>query len=531
MEISSSTPDISQLSESQQEALQTYTSVTDQDPLAAIPLLQRCEWNVQIAITRFFEGEPTSDPVAEAQAQTAPASTSFRQTSNLQFDDLIASVRPPPTVRRNANAVGRISASPGDEILHRPPLILAILFTPFSLLYRLLATILSPIGAVFPFIPRAIARLAPSQRPRPSRRSLAPVDNARRFIREFSEEYGVNELPFVESGFNLALDNAKKDFKFLLVVLLSPSHDDTSSWVRDTLLSVQLNSFLTSHRNELILWGGNVQDAEAYQVADTVQCSKFPFAALLCHTPDSPSTGLTTVMRAAGPMPPNELITKLHTALTAQTPQLTTARLTHQQTLASRTLRQEQDSAYERSLALDRARARQKRDEAAARALDEKAALARAQATDMAAQSRQQWRRWRAHSLPAEPPPSTTIIRLSIRLPSGERLVRAFPATAPLDDLYAFVDCHHLLPLPTPSTSTSESEEKKEEEEDPPLQPPHDYTHRYPFRLVSPMPRTVYAVDVGGSIAERIGRGGGTLIVEPLAEGEDEDEDGDEDDG
>lgn len=74
-----STPDISQLTALQQEALQTYTSVTDQDPLAAIPILQRAEWNVQIAIARFFDGEPTSDPLAEARA--ALPSTSSRQTT------------------------------------------------------------------------------------------------------------------------------------------------------------------------------------------------------------------------------------------------------------------------------------------------------------------------------------------------------------------------------------------------------------------------------------------------------------------
>lgn len=40
--------DIGQLSESQQLALQQYTSVTDQDIQAAIPLLQRSQWNVQV---------------------------------------------------------------------------------------------------------------------------------------------------------------------------------------------------------------------------------------------------------------------------------------------------------------------------------------------------------------------------------------------------------------------------------------------------------------------------------------------------
>lgn len=40
--------DIATLTESQQLALGTYTSVTNQDPNAAIALLRRSEWNVQV---------------------------------------------------------------------------------------------------------------------------------------------------------------------------------------------------------------------------------------------------------------------------------------------------------------------------------------------------------------------------------------------------------------------------------------------------------------------------------------------------
>ena len=40
--------DLEQLSPAQQEALQQYTAVTDQDVAAAIPVLQRSEWNVQV---------------------------------------------------------------------------------------------------------------------------------------------------------------------------------------------------------------------------------------------------------------------------------------------------------------------------------------------------------------------------------------------------------------------------------------------------------------------------------------------------
>ena len=40
--------DIGELNENQQTALATYIAVTDQDHSAAIPLLQRSQWNVQV---------------------------------------------------------------------------------------------------------------------------------------------------------------------------------------------------------------------------------------------------------------------------------------------------------------------------------------------------------------------------------------------------------------------------------------------------------------------------------------------------
>lgn len=46
--------DIASLTEAQQLALQQYTAVTDQDLSAAVPLLQRCEWNVQVLL--YLEG-------------------------------------------------------------------------------------------------------------------------------------------------------------------------------------------------------------------------------------------------------------------------------------------------------------------------------------------------------------------------------------------------------------------------------------------------------------------------------------------
>lgn len=501
-----STPDIAQLTAAQQEALQTYTAVTDQDPIAAIPLLQRAEWNVQIAIARFFDGEPTTDPVAEARAALPAASS--RQTANLQYESLLSESRRSTSSRPLEDRVEKIDTSAGATTQQQPSFLLSTLLVPFNLLYRIFSTVLAPFGFLVPsFVSRILSRLL-TQRSKPARRALPPADNAERFIREFSEEYGDHTLPFVESGFNLTLDNAKKELKFLLVTLLSPDHDDNSSWVRETLLSQQVATFLSSHKDDLLLWGGNVQDDEGYQVSASLNCTKFPFAALICQSSETGSSGMTVIMRAVGPMAPSELVAKLGAAMTAQQSQLRTARAQRAEQQASRNLRQEQDSAYERSLAQDRERARIRREEQEAQERAEREAREAAEAAENKKQKAQQWRKWRTQSLPPEPEgDSKEGVRISIRMPSGNRVIRKFRADADLDELYAFVDCYDVI-------SEGAGQETDVEE-------PTGYEHSFAFRLVSPMPRTVYEVKDGGTVGSTIGKGA-NLIVETIDDEEDE---------
>ncbi|KKY20859.1 putative ubx domain protein [Phaeomoniella chlamydospora] len=512
-----SAPDIGQLSESQQLALQTYTSVTDQDPIAAIPLLQRSEWNVQIAIAKFFDGEQP-DPVAEARASMdSLPSTSARRTQNLQYDN----VSPSRTPRRPpGDTVTNVDLQSSHQPTYQAPLILSLLFTPFSILYRVISTVLSPLGTLFPFLPRLLSRFSPNgSTSRPGntsgRRTLAPRDNAQRFIRELAEEYGTSaqSLPFIESGFNLTLDNAKSQLKYLLVVLLSPEHDDTSHWVRNTLLSTQFLTFVRDHGSEIVLWGGNVQDSEAYQVADQLRCTKFPFAALIVHTPDVSSSAMSVVCRAAGSTTPSELVAKLATAITANNEALTRLRAQRSEQQAQRNLRQEQDSAYERSLARDRERARQRREEEAARAAAEKAALEHAAAEERRIHDEQLWRIWKKASLPPEP--ANDFIRVRIRIPDPNdeanmrTVTRKFSTSAKVEDVYAFVECFDVDEGPSKEGH---------------LEDMSNFDFVYAFRLVSQLPpRTIYDVKTDEPVGKAIGNMV-TLNVERVDEEEDDED-------
>ncbi|KAL8651935.1 MAG: hypothetical protein Q9226_004480 [Calogaya cf. arnoldii] len=504
--------DPNQYSDSQKEALGTYTAVTNQEPSAAIPLLERSQWNVQIAIAKFFDGE-APDPVEEARAAIAsspapPPSSSRQETLMNGF-----SHSSPPSNRARFNAAPRIVPQPEHQNVYRPPFILALVLAPFNLIYRLLSGSFGLFAYLFPFLARMLSGRAGS-RPQPrrqrdttGRRPLNAQDTAARFIREFEEEYGQHELAFFPNGYAQAYDLTKKDLRFLLVVLLSPEHDDTSTFVRTTLLSPEVVDYINDPQNKIILWAGSVQDSEAYQISNALNCSKFPFAAIVAHTPEDSSTSMSTIARISGLVPPSAFVARLRSAMSHHSTTLERARASRSEQQATRNLREEQNSAYERSLAQDRERVRQRREEEEARSRTEREEKAKAEAAERATRDLEQWRRWRAQRIPAEPSGSGEgITRVSIRMTSGERVVRKFRAEADMEDLYAFVECYDILSSGVASTDTSA---------------PQGYQHRYRFSLVSPMPRVVHDLAGGQSIGERIGRSG-NLLVEPIDDDDDD---------
>ncbi|KAJ4288387.1 UBX domain-containing protein 10 [Kalmusia sp. IMI 367209] len=503
--------DIAQLTEEQQLALQQFTAVTDQEIKDAVPLLQRCQWNVQIAIARFFDGEPVEDPVAAAAA-VAPQDTRRQETLINGF----ASPRSSTSSRRTRiEPAQRIVPQPENQVAVRTPLLLSILFAPFSLIYSLFSRWFRFMGWLYPPLTRLFGSSGNATAGRRGaaggRRPLNPRDTAARFIREFEEEYGEHRLPFFENGYAQAFDLAKKNLQFLLVILISPEHDETASFIRDTLLSQDVVDFIRNPDNNIILWAGNVQDSEAYQVSTSLNCTKFPFAGLIAHTPQVSSTAMGIATRIVGPTPAAQFVAKLRQAIQTHSEPLARVRAQRAEQQATRNIRQQQDSAYERSLATDRERARKKKEEAERKAREEKEAIERQQAAEQHAQHLAQWRKWRASSIVDEPPASEKdVVRISLRMPNADRVVRRFAVDAHIEELYAFVECYDVLQS---GESTKDTQE------------PQNFEHEYEFQLVSPMPREVYELKAGGTIRERIGRSG-NLIVERTNVESDDEEDG-----
>lgn len=466
----------------------------------------------QIAIARFFDGEGP-DPVAEAIAaqQNAPPPRAAGRAENLQESLIFGNSRPARRAAQPDPAPRIVPQS--DEIVRRPPFLLAILFAPFNLLYKLFFSPQGLFSYLFPFLPRffTTAPAAAARRPNTSgRRSLKPRDSAARLKREFEEEYGSSTLPFFEGGYAQALDLAKMDLKFLLVVLLSPEHDDTASFIRDTLLGAPVQAYLNDPSNNLLLWVGDVRDSEAYQVSTAVNCSKFPYTAIVAHTPAVSSTAMSVLAHVAGPMDAGTYLAKIRSTVEGHKETLDTVRAARTAQNFERSLREEQESAYERSLRADREKARLKREAEEKAAEEERRLRLEQEEAELLASKKLAWRKWRAARVRAEPKAGAKdTVRIAVKMSEflgAERVMRRFKSDDPLEELYAFVECYEFL-----RDGTELGGEEK----------PEGYKHEFRFRLVQTLPRVVFEVEEGGSIGERVGRSG-NLIVEEITEDEDE---------
>ncbi|KAK0723710.1 hypothetical protein B0T21DRAFT_294166 [Apiosordaria backusii] len=509
--------DLGQLSSQQQETLQQYTDVTGQEIKDAVPLLERSQWNVQIAIAKFFDGEGP-DLVAEAQAAQNNPPLTAATYENLHESFLDADDDRPRRMRSPRTEVAP-RVVPHQPVNIRPRGLFSIFLAPFSTTWHLTRGVMGVFGRILAFFfaflpasfrPRYLGTTIRGLRQAHGRSATLPQEAARRFRREFEEAYGTHGLTFFEGGHAQALDTAKWDLKFLLMVLISPEHDDTDAFIRNTLLSPDVVNYISDPSNNIILWGGNVADPEAHQVANEYSCVEYPFSCLVCLTPKEGSTRMGIVKRLAGPMTPAAYIAGLQDAITKYSPDLNRARAERAAQELARNLRNEQDSAYERSLARDRERARQKREAEAAAAAAEKRALEEAEKAARQEELRRQWRKWRATTVASEPE-AKDAVRLALNMPAsagGGRVIRRFASNTTLEELYAFVECYDLL-------QEGSLDEKATE--------PEGYEHKYGFQIASMLPRETLEPSKTVTIGQKMGRGG-SLVAEDLVDDDDQEE-------
>ncbi len=243
--------------------------------------------------------------------------------------------------------------------------------------------------------------------------------------------------PFHRGSYAQALDEAKRQLKFLLVYLHSAEHQDTERFCRETLTSRALVEFL--EQSQMLLWGCAVESGEGARVSQAMRESTYPFLVVIVLRQNR----MMVVGRVEGFLPAQALVQRLEEIVRDNEAFIVEARHDREQRERNQSIREQQDAAFRETLRQDQEKERKKREaeEAKRRQEEEEKRLQRE------AQERKdrikQMKVDLVIEIPEEPEEKhPEAVKLLIKLPGGQRLERRFIKSQSLKCLYYFVFCH-----------------------------------------------------------------------------------------
>ncbi|KAL2913390.1 UBX domain-containing protein 10 [Polyrhizophydium stewartii] len=396
---------LDRLSADEKQILLNFQAISGTDDLgAAVATLESHNWDLEAAVHSFFGDH------RDEQGTTAGAAAQGDEPDEVPLLPTASSVASAPDEPQRLRA----------DVQRPTPTLLALFTTPLQWGFKFLWAVMSFTLGFLPFLGLG----------------------TRRRTADFVEQYGDKHPAFYAGTYMQALDAAKREIRYLLVVLHSDEHDDTPAFCRETLASEAFINFV-NERNVLV-WGGNIKEAEAFKGDSVLGATAYPFMALITLQ----GSNMVVASRFEGLMSTERIITKLQRLFDRFDPQLAGARAERASREAARQIRQQQDAAYEASLRADQEKARKAREEMERLAREQEESERAEREKEQRRERRKQRKLELAAEMPAEPPASEpNTARLGIRLPSGQRVVRRFKADDRVQLLWNFVETHDLSPL------------------------------------------------------------------------------------
>eukprot|EP01104_Vermistella_antarctica_P001439 TRINITY_DN1148_c0_g1_i1.p2 TRINITY_DN1148_c0_g1~~TRINITY_DN1148_c0_g1_i1.p2 ORF type:complete len:496 (+),score=96.52 TRINITY_DN1148_c0_g1_i1:2245-3732(+) len=304
----------------------------------------------------------------------------------------------------------------------------------------------NPVGWVsfFKQILSSAGSIVPSVGPTPQERD--PNLAAQTFIDSLGDlcggdsgdgDGGLTHPNFAAVSYERALADAKRDLRMLLLYIHSDLHQDTPAFCRNVLSNRAVIDYMD---NNFLCWGGSISYKEGFKVSNMLGAPTFPFIAII-----NPIGRVQVVERIQGIQTSEQLLNKLVSAIDNQSTALVAAQADRQEVTTNRTIREEQDVAYEESLRADQERERREREEREREEREERERVEaiRAEEEARAAKKSQRERELelKLGRIPPEPAAGEVdVVQIYVRLPNGERIGRRFRSTDRFQSLYDFVD-------------------------------------------------------------------------------------------
>ena len=268
------------------------------------------------------------------------------------------------------------------------------------------------------------------------------AEERNRFINQFETKYGPIHPVFYRGTYNQALEEAKRDLKFLLVYLHSEQHEDTQHFCQTVITSELFDDFLIE--NNILFWSSSVTTAEGYRVSQQLRESSYPFLALIVVKQNR----MVVVRKFEGKTSIETLLTELKLSIEDNESGLTAARLEREEWIKSQLIRKQQDEAFAQSLRADQEKERKKLEEKSKREAQQRVQKEKQLEESRRKERLLQLRDSLVREIPSEPEPTDpNATKLAIKLPNGTRLERRFLKSQSIKYLYYFVFCCRESPL------------------------------------------------------------------------------------
>ncbi|GAA5920798.1 hypothetical protein JCM3775_003956 [Rhodotorula graminis] len=548
------------LSSTQRAALEQLSAVTARSPdlgsdeaRSSLELLRTSGWDVQTAVSRIYDGEGAPSPNSSSAA--AGARHAYPPTPDDDEPDvddaLLAGARNGSARRRGSGGTGGLGTGAVGLYYLRQALAvpLTILSFPAALIYNLGALLLGLVARLFRLRGPSTTTLRP-RNPfghRAPRTILSPAAAAEQWVKSIEEATGLSRqvddagsstsgmqatsssstglsarrrgsglappgsgqrIPrFLVGSYDAALRAARDDKRVLMVVLSSGENERDARFKRDVLCDEEVNRVL--EEEDVLVWGGDVGEREAFQVGQTLSYIALPFVAFVALQPSTPHSSNPATASTASPRlrlltrlehSPSAPLTaaSLHTHLVTLVlprakPYLARLRAQEVQRAADRLARDEAERRVnelarrdeEKVLAVRRREEERRRAEREAHERAERAQVELRERERVAGLARR-WRAWKRVELAGRPEGAD--VRVAVRLGDGRRAMRGFSAEDGTDEVYGWVECE-LGAADDAAQARADGESEIERRA-----PPEGWQQQFHFRLATTFPRQVIAL-------------------------------------
>uniref|UniRef100_U5EWD1 Putative fas-associated factor 2 n=1 Tax=Corethrella appendiculata TaxID=1370023 RepID=U5EWD1_9DIPT len=262
-----------------------------------------------------------------------------------------------------------------------------------------------------------------------------PVGDVLNFIGSYNDKYPQHPV-FYQGTYAQALNDAKRELKFLLVYLHSDTNAEAAQFCRNTLSNQQVIDYIN---RRMLFWGCDIVSPEGYRVSHSINARSYPIMVMVGLRANK----MIIMGRMEGECSPEELIRRMDTVTSDNEVWLQQARNDRLERDLTQTLRQQQDEAYEMSLRADQEKERRKQLEREEQLRIQQEIEAELLAEQERKEDIERLKLELTSKVPSEPPQnSPDTISLVFKLPNGMRIERRFHSLNSLNDIHNFIFCH-----------------------------------------------------------------------------------------